>query len=71
MEPKDCHHILAMEYYSGYRLWHPLQDLFQSNSRQKPATVLDDGRKGRPKYVELIKNIKKITSRWHLYDQYY
>jgi len=49
-----------MEYYSAYRLWHPLQDLFHSNSRQKTVAVTtvysvpDDGRKGRPKHVELL-----------------
>jgi len=37
-------------------------------------SVPDDGRKGRPKHVELLtpnKEHKKVTSRWHLYDQYY
>jgi len=37
-------------------------------------SVPDDGRKGRPKHVELLtpnKEYKKIASRWHLYDQYY
>ena len=57
---QECHHILAREYYSAYRLWHPLQDLFHPNSRQKPLavttvySVTDDGRKGRPKHVELL-----------------
>ena len=76
---QDCHHILAMEYYSAYHLWHPLQDLFHPKSWQKPAAVTtvysvpDDGRKGRPKHVELLtpnKQHKKVASRWQLYDQY-
>jgi len=49
-----------MVYYSEYSLWHPLQDLFHPNSRQKPVSVTtvyivpDDGRKGRPKHVEVL-----------------
>jgi len=34
-------------------------------------SVPDDGRKGRPKHVELLtpnKEHKKVASRWHLYD---
>ena len=36
-------------------------------------SVPDDGRKGRPKHVELLtpnNEHKKVASRWHLYDQY-
>jgi len=36
-------------------------------------SVPDDGRKERPKHVELLtpnKEHKKVSSRWHLYDQY-
>jgi hypothetical protein len=36
------------------------------------SSVPDDGRKGRPKHVELLtpnKEHKKVASRWHLYDQ--
>jgi len=35
-------------------------------------SVPDDGRKGRPKHVELLtpnKEHKKAASHWHLYDQ--
>ena len=57
---QDCHHILAMEYYSAYHLWHPLQDLLHPNTRQKSVSVTtvysvpDDGCKGHPKHVELL-----------------
>ena len=65
--------------YSAYQLWHPLQDLFHPNSRQKPAAVTtvysvpDDGRKGcQWKHVEFLtpnKEHEKVASCWHLYDQ--
>ena len=69
-----------MEYYSAYRLLHPLQDLFHPNSRQNPAAVTtvysvpDDGSKGPTKHVELLtsnKEHEKAASRWHLYDHYF